>query len=71
MSAHSEEEARALLGAGHVYGACMNGPCKQGHKVCPTPQACQVVMWDVEREIAHSAAAMFGRVYAMVRGWML
>lgn len=24
------------------YRACANGPCAQGRKLCPTPQACQV-----------------------------
>lgn len=24
------------------YSACANGPCAQGRKLCPTPQACQL-----------------------------
>ena len=24
------------------YTACANGPCAQGRKLCPTPQACQL-----------------------------
>lgn len=24
------------------YAACAHGPCDQGRKLCPTPQACQI-----------------------------
>ena len=25
----------------HRYSACVSGPCQQGSKLCPTPDACQ------------------------------
>ena len=29
------------------YPACADGPCKQGRKVCPSPEACQLPERDV------------------------
>ena len=34
----------------HRYSACKSGPCQQGRKLCPSPQACQI-------EAANEAAA--------------
>lgn len=30
------------------YSACANGPCAQGRKLCPTPQACQLGEGDAD-----------------------
>jgi hypothetical protein len=30
------------------YAACANGPCAQGRKLCPTPQACQLGEGDAD-----------------------
>ena len=30
------------------YTACANGPCAQGRKLCPTPQACQLGEGDAD-----------------------
>lgn len=29
-----------------TWMACANGPCKQGRKICPTPEACQLAEQD-------------------------
>jgi hypothetical protein len=33
-------EAEAMEGA--FYPACKGGPCKQGRRICPTPEACRI-----------------------------
>lgn len=35
--------------------ACVSGACGGGRQPCPTPQACQVQMWDVEKEMLATA----------------
>lgn len=46
---HEVREAgwAAERAAGMVtWMACANGPCKQGRKICPTPEACQLAEQD-------------------------
>lgn len=33
----------------HRYSACQSGPCQQGRKLCPTPEACQMAAADPPR----------------------
>lgn len=35
---------------GHRYAECNADACGQGRRPCPTPEACQVRMFDVETE---------------------
>lgn len=36
-----EESHAATFMAPKEYVACCSGPCNQGRKLCPTPEACQ------------------------------
>ncbi len=36
----TRDEVRRILGAAS-YPHCASGPCEQGRRRCPTPQACQ------------------------------
>ena len=44
--------------------ACTSDACDCGNKPCPTPQACEVWMWDVE----HSPVAFVCYVAAFLIG---
>lgn len=36
----TREEVRRILGGASSYPHCASGPCEQGRRRCPTPQAC-------------------------------
>lgn len=41
------------------YRACIGGPCEQGHKLCPSPEACRLPEPpDVSAGIAVGAVAL-------------
>lgn len=52
-SAHplSDRRARSRTGThtAPTYRACVANACRQGHKACPTPQACEVPSMQDER----------------------
>ena len=38
----TDRRARPRTGTAPTHRACVANACRQGHKACPTPQACEV-----------------------------
>jgi len=73
----NEAEAAGAVGQGadawlntqatvHEWAACQSGPCRQGSKICPTPQACRLVEGGARADANPRALFWLGLAAALV-----